>query len=345
MKAKLSVIVEELRGKAGSVVGKQSSQGQIMMMRSVGSDPKTSTQIRSRSLLIALSKKWKTLTQDDRNTWNQAAGSKRSGYDYFYEINANLNAINQQLTSAFPGTVNFNADVRVEYDINPNGQLFNANIKIFKDQPGTHILLKISQFTPRLLSKETYKLKNLIASIADINKTLNLYQPVLKVNKRIPSNEFYFLIESSLINDTTGQKKIVQIDTLQWTQYEQPYVPEAIITINQAKSEFNSRTDIGYITYNYVVPNFRSDKSATFRKKCLIYNDISMTSLFFEREYQDVIQLKENGIDEFGLDGGEFPDTWLSNQTKYVRIAMIIKVENTEFEYEYLSDTIAITAF
>ena len=45
MKAKLSILVEDLRGKAGNVVGKQSQSGQIMMVRSIGRDPKSQTQI------------------------------------------------------------------------------------------------------------------------------------------------------------------------------------------------------------------------------------------------------------------------------------------------------------
>lgn len=130
MKAKLSILVEDLRGKAGNVVGKQSQSGQIMMVRSIGRDPKSQTQIKSRLLLTMLSKKWAALTQAQRDQWNTYAGTTRSGYDLYCERNTNLNSIGQSFISDYvvPGTIT--ARFNVQFDINPDQRLFNVTINV-----------------------------------------------------------------------------------------------------------------------------------------------------------------------------------------------------------------------
>ena len=200
MKAKLSILVEDLRGKAGNVVGKQSQSGQIMMVRSIGRDPKSQAQIKSRLLLTMLSKKWAALTQAQRDQWNTYAGTTRSGYDLYCERNTNLNSIGQSFISDYvvPGTIT--ARFNVQFDINPDQRLFNVTINVSTTDDKTSLLIKISQFTKRKLSSPTYKYRNVFSTVISGTKTVNIYDDILRINGGAPMPDSYFRIELSESN-------------------------------------------------------------------------------------------------------------------------------------------------
>ena len=344
MKAKLSILVEDLRGKAGNVVGKQSQSGQIMMVRSIGRDPKSQTQIKSRLLLTMLSKKWAALTQAQRDQWNTYAGTTRSGYDLYCERNTNLNSIGQSFISDYvvPGTIT--ARFNVQFDINPDQRLFNVAINVSTTDDKTSLLIKISQFTKRKLSNPTYKYRNVFSTVISGTKTVNIYDDILRINGGAPMPDSYFRIELSEVERASGYKVLFNNLPLQWTSKEQPYEPTVIFDEESFRASFNSSSDTGEIEGSATVTNFNSSRIDTIETGYVIYNDQNGQSMFFDGEmYKTADKLSRQEF-SFYPDGGSFSEVWSKGETKYIALTMRIITTPDSEAYAFKSQLHAVTA-
>lgn len=306
MKAKLSILVEDLRGRAGNVVGKQSQSGQIMMVRSIGRDPKSQTQIKSRLLLTVLSKKWAALTQAQRDQWNTYAGTTRSGYDLYCERNTNLNSIGQPFISDYvvPGTIT--AQFNVQFDINPEQRLFNVTINVSATDNKTFLLIKISQFTKRKLSNPTYKYRNVFSTVISGTKTVNIYDDILRINGRAPMPDSYFRIELSEIERASGYKVLFSNLPLQWTAEIQPYEPTVTFTEGSFKASFSSSSDSGEIEGLANITNFNFSRIDSIETGYVIYNDQAGQDIFLTAIYISPPTKRQNKNFIFILMAGHF---------------------------------------
>lgn len=344
MKAKLSILVEDLRGKAGNVVGKQSQSGQIMMVRSIGRDPKSQTQIKSRLLLTMLSKKWAALTQAQRDQWNTYAGSTRSGYDLYCERNTNLNSISQSFISDYvvPGTIT--ARFNVQFDINPDQRLFNVTINVSTTDDKTSLLIKISQFTKRKLSSPTYKYRNVFSTVISGTKTVNIYDDILRINGGAPMPDSYFRIELSEVERASGYKVLFNNLPLQWTSKEQPYEPTVIFDEGIFRASFNSSSDTGEIEGSATVTNFNFSRINTIETGYVIYNDQNGQSVFFDGEMYETADKLSSQEFNFYPDGGAFSEVWSKGETKYIALTMRIITTPDSEAYAFKSQLHAVTA-
>lgn len=344
MKAKLSILVEDLRGKAGNVVGKQSQSGQIMMVRSIGRDPKSQTQIKSRLLLTMLSKKWAALTQAQRDQWNTYAGTTRSGYDLYCERNTNLNSISQSFISDYvvPGTIT--ARFNVQFDINPDQRLFNVAINVSTTDDKTSLLIKISQFTKRKLSSPTYKYRNVFSTVISGTKTVNIYDDILRINGGAPMPDSYFRIELSEVERASGYKVLFNNLPLQWTSKEQPYEPTVIFDEGSFRASFNSNSDTGEIEGSATVTNFNFSRINTIETGYVIYNDQNGQSVFFDGEMYKTANKLSSQEFNFYPDGGSFSEVWSKGETKYIALTMRIVTTPDSEAYAFKSQLHAVTA-
>lgn len=344
MKAKLSILVEDLRGKAGNVVGKQSLSGQIMMVRSIGRDPKSQTQIKSRLLLTMLSKKWAALTQAQRDQWNTYAGTTRSGYDLYCERNTNLNSISQSFISDYvvPGTIT--ARFNVQFDINPDQRLFNVAINVSTTDDKTSLLIKISQFTKRKLSSPTYKYRNVFSTVISGTKTVNIYDDILRINGGAPMPDSYFRIELSEVERASGYKVLFNNLPLQWTSKVQPYEPTVIFDEGSFRASFNSSSDAGEIEGSATVTNFNFSRINTIETGYVIYNDQNGQSVFFDGEMYVTTDKLSNQEFYFYPDGGAFSEVWSKGGTKYIALTMRIVTTPDSEAYAFKSQLHAVTA-
>lgn len=344
MKAKLSILVEDLRGKAGNVVGKQGQSGQIMMVRSIGRDPKSQTQIKSRLLLTMLSKKWAALTQAQRDQWNTYAGTTRSGYDLYCERNTNLNSISQFFISDYvvPGTIT--ARFNVQFDINPDQRLFNVTINVSTTDDKTSLLIKISQFTKRKLSGPTYKYRNVFSTVISGTKTVNIYDDILRINGGAPMPDSYFRIELSEVERASGYKVLFNNLPLQWTSKEQPYEPTVIFDEGSFRASFNSSSDAGEIEGSATVTNFNFSRIDTIEAGYVIYNDQNGQSVFFDGEMYGTADKLSSQQFYFYPDGGAFSEVWSKGETKYIALTMRIITTPDSEAYAFKSQLHAVTA-
>lgn len=344
MKAKLSILVEDLRGKAGNVVGKQSQSGQIMMVRSIGRDPKSQTQIKSRLLLTMLSKKWAALTQAQRDQWNTYAGTTRSGYDFYCERNTNLNSISQSFISDYVVPETITARFNVQFDINPDQRLFNVTINVSTTDDKTSLLIKISQFTKRKLSNPTYKYRNVFSTVISGTKTVNIYDDILRINGGAPMPDSYFRIELSEVERASGYKVLFNNLPLQWTSKEQPYEPTVIFDEESFRASFNSSSDTGEIEGSATVTNFNFSRINTIEIGYVIYNDQNGQSVFFDGEMYKTADKLSSQEFYFYPDGGAFSEVWSKGETKYIALTMRIVTTPDSEAYAFKSQLHAVTA-
>lgn len=344
MKAKLSILVEDLRGKAGNVVGKQSQSGQIMMVRSIGRDPKSQTQIKSRLLLTMLSKKWAALTQAQRDQWNTYAGTTRSGYDLYCERNTNLNSIGQSFISDYVVPGKITARFNVQFDINPDQRLFNVTINVSTTDDKTSLLIKISQFTKRKLSNPTYKYRNVFSTVISGTKTVNIYDDILRINGGAPMPDSYFRIELSEVERASGYKVLFNNLPLQWTSGRQPYEPTVIFDEGSFRASFNSSSDAGEIEGSATVTNFNFSRIDTIETGYVIYNDQNGQSVFFDGEMYETADKLSGQEFYFYPDGGAFSEVWSKGETKYIALTMRIVTTPDSEAYAFKSQLHAVTA-
>jgi len=80
-KANLSVLMEDLRGKAGNVVFKKTKDGTIVTPRVTPSNPKTAAQVLVRGALTTSSRQWKNFATAQVTAWEAYADSNAPDYD------------------------------------------------------------------------------------------------------------------------------------------------------------------------------------------------------------------------------------------------------------------------
>lgn len=344
MKAKLGIAFEELRGKAGNSVGKMSNQGQILMIRSIGKDPKVQSQIRSRQLLTLLARRWAALTQEQRDGWNTAAGLKRSGYDLFCEYNTNLNSVSSAFRDDYntPRALEYQTDIKVE--VKPSEEKLIFTVQGTIGQSGFKLLIKISVFSPRLMSNDSYRYVNLTTIPFQTVSSVNAYGLVIGRADLNVQEGYYFKTEYYVIDTYSGARVLGGGDTLQWQDTEQPYIPDASIVIDASKSNYNASSETGEIEGSYSISNFNSSKAATISTEIMIWNDITKTDRFLWQDVAVNETLKASDILYKELDGGGFEDTWNKGVTKYVEFLSTIKVTDTGATYNYTSELVGITA-
>lgn len=345
MKAKLSVILDELRGKAGTVVGKLSNEGQIIMIRSVGADPKVQSQIRSRMLLTALATRWKTLTQAQRDAWNTAAGLKKSGYSLFCEYNTNLNSVNVAFKDDESSSKNFPTYFNLTIEVNIQAGIFNVKVADIETGKPVRVRLKISQFTDRLLSNDSYKYKNVNWMNANILTEKNIFDDIIRVNGGAPKENQWFKFGFDFVDYNSGASSTLNFNTYQWTNREQPYVPEFVMTQKTSGVYYDVNNDNGYIGVNFTVPNFVAGKAATYTTRMIIYNDQAATQQFYANTVSGQNTLVASGNINRELDGliiEGYP--WAAGVTKYFKTFVTVYVTAEGTSYEYVSAIYPITS-
>jgi hypothetical protein len=87
-------------GKCGSRVWQRARYGQISYPAFIPFNPRTPAQVAVRLIFAAVSARWRTLTQEQRNVWIAVASTKKSryrlgcgpltGFNYFVKINVAL---------------------------------------------------------------------------------------------------------------------------------------------------------------------------------------------------------------------------------------------------------------
>ena len=101
MKLKFGAIVTDGRGKIGGHVASKNRAGAYLRTKVTPSNPNTVAQAQARSILASISQMWQTLTESQRNGWNEAVKEwgttdifgdikKPSGINLFVKLNANL---------------------------------------------------------------------------------------------------------------------------------------------------------------------------------------------------------------------------------------------------------------
>lgn len=256
MKATLSVLVNQLRGKAGNVVGKGSSVGQVMMVRSIGRDPRTQTQIQSRTLMKIIAEKWKNLTPNQRFVWSTNTINGRSGYDLFFERNANLNSIGQPFTENYRAPISFTDDIQLSINVDLDNKTFLIKIDVTGQQQNDYLRIKVSQFTSRLMSRETYKLKNVAVIPIESHKELNIYDEIIKVNKHEPLRFQYAYMSFDKVSSIAGNAEPFREIVIMWLDYANGYVPDAQVTIDPSNCFWNTETLNANIAGKAEVLNF-----------------------------------------------------------------------------------------
>lgn len=100
-KIKYSALVTDMRGKLNGSVMSQNRSGSYVRNKKTPNNPQTSFQVAARSRIGILSKKWGTITQDQRSQWIAAVDDwqttnifgdtiKPSGQNLFIKINSNI---------------------------------------------------------------------------------------------------------------------------------------------------------------------------------------------------------------------------------------------------------------
>ena len=117
---KLGAFVTEVSGKIGGTVFSKNKGGAYAKNRVVPSNPQTTFQANVRAFFAQIAKKWKTLTQAQRDSWSAAALTvtkinrlgdtiKLSGSQLYQERSLNLyNARLQFIDSPVVGVINLN---------------------------------------------------------------------------------------------------------------------------------------------------------------------------------------------------------------------------------------------
>lgn len=344
MKAKLTVVFDALRGKAGNVVGKQSSSGQIMMVRSVGKDPRTQTQIQSRTLMKTIAEKWKTITPNQRFVWSRNALNGRSGYDLFFERNVNLNSIGQPFIENYMTPEAFTDEVQLSITVDLDNKTFTIKIDVTGEQQNDFLRVKISQFTPRLLSKESYKLKNIAVIPIESHKEQNVYDEIIKVNKGEPLRFQYAYMSFDKVSSITGNAERFREIVIMWLDNLNGYVPDTQVSINENNCYWNTKTLNANIDGKAEVLNFNDDWDGEQNIFLNIYNQqtgnikYKTIQLLHRDRYEKQINI--NTLLNHPFDTAHYP----AGVTKYWSILSEYAEPGYGNKFLYESNRIPITA-
>jgi len=113
MKMKFGAIVTDGRGKIGGHVASKNRQGAYLRTKVTPSNGQTSFQQGVRNLFTQLSQAWRSLTQNQRDSWNGAVASfsktdifgdlrNPSGANLFQKLNNNLQSIGEAILNEAP---------------------------------------------------------------------------------------------------------------------------------------------------------------------------------------------------------------------------------------------------
>lgn len=116
MKMKFGALVVAGSGKIGGHVASKNRGGSYLRTKTTPSNPQTAKQQEARGLLASLSSQWKTLTEEQRLSWDNAVsqfassdifGDMRnpSGINLFVKLNANLVNTNRDVLLAAPSKI------------------------------------------------------------------------------------------------------------------------------------------------------------------------------------------------------------------------------------------------
>lgn len=113
MKVKYSALVSDMSGKLNGSVASKNRSGSYFRNKVTPSNPRTAAQTEARARLTDVSKEWKTLTQEQRNAWNNAVSDYKktnifgdivnpSGFNLYQRLNNNLLLIGEALLTLPP---------------------------------------------------------------------------------------------------------------------------------------------------------------------------------------------------------------------------------------------------
>ena len=104
-------------GKLGGIVYQRNRYGQICYPAFIPFNPNTPAQVAVRLIFAAVSKRWGTLTQDQRDAWIAVARTKKSrnrlgcgpltGFNFFVKINVGLANLGKAQVDLPPGYARF----------------------------------------------------------------------------------------------------------------------------------------------------------------------------------------------------------------------------------------------
>lgn len=87
MRVQKSILTEELKGKAGTVVAKGNNSWTSLLPVVTPRNPKTRYQVSTRQSVDLYSKVWANLTETERQEWNAKAGFSKNGISLFISQN------------------------------------------------------------------------------------------------------------------------------------------------------------------------------------------------------------------------------------------------------------------
>jgi len=113
MKIKWGALVTDGRGKIGGQVASKNRSGAYMRTKVSPSNPQTSFQLAVRAILAALSSGWRDLTQEARDSWDNAVNDFQktnvfgdvttpTGKNLYTRLNAALSSVNESLLTTAP---------------------------------------------------------------------------------------------------------------------------------------------------------------------------------------------------------------------------------------------------
>jgi hypothetical protein len=116
MKIKQSIMTDDMRGKAGSIVASKGRGGNYFRARVVPFNPKSVAQVASRARLTTYTQGWSALSESDRSAWNAAVDQWKntdvfgnsltpSGHNLYVALNCNLALAGEAAITVPPAVV------------------------------------------------------------------------------------------------------------------------------------------------------------------------------------------------------------------------------------------------
>lgn len=208
MKAKLSVLFESLKGKANNVVAKGSSRGQIMMVRSIGKDPRTEPQIKARQRFVNMARLWKSLSNEQRAEWNMPGDGFVSAYARFSYQNTNLHSIgiNPIITMNNTHLTSYKATLSIVIDWTE--KLFTLQVINGGTGGKCSILVTMAKPTKEILSLDTYK-PVIIGSVVDDGKvSRNFFRVIEQQRWELPFVPMAARMQTFVVSRLSGFKYV-----------------------------------------------------------------------------------------------------------------------------------------
>lgn len=344
MKATLSVLVNQLRGKAGNVVGKNSSAGQVIMIRSVGKDPRTTGQINARTKMQEIGAHWKGLTPQQRAGWNLNAENGRSGYDLYFERSMNLVSIGKPYLTYYKNPIAFTDTINLGILMDAKEGYFKILLDTTGLQDEDYLVLKISQFTARVLSLETYKFKNAAYTKIEGTQEWNVYDAIVKANGKVPEFGQLFYLKLEKVSGIAGNSEPFRLFLMEWEYKGNPTVPVAEVSINPAECHYDTKTLQAKIVGAFELIDYNYDFEGSSKAFLDIYENktgsVRLKTVELYDNWNAELKVQINKVLNNPFDTSIYP----AGATKYwvLRVDYYEALELTRYTYE--SERIPITA-